>query len=346
MLTPNFIKPFDIEEVRNEIIEEFKQKSNKLDYIPLVGDDYITLIDIFLYKLSKFIEATNIKIANNYINFSTGNYLDELVALIGMKRHEEVKPIAKVEIKVSSPTFLPKGTKFTDGKGHFAYLLEDANISDVCVVKIEANEYFKENYETTTLEINNIYVKEITMTEPFSGFKARESDEELKERFKLALHSFSTAGSFKAYKYFVLSVEGIKKANVYQASAGIVQIVYFSEFDLDTAVNKIKEAFSEKIPLTDQVLIKPATKINLNLNIEITLNQDFMFSEVLKNATSKIKDYFGSLEIGFTPHVSKIIDIAFDENVRSVEIKSQIPNINQDSILILENLQITKVLNA
>ncbi|ALV64653.1 baseplate J/gp47 family protein [Campylobacter fetus] len=346
MLVPNFIKPFDIEEVRNEIIEEFKQKSNKLDYVPLVGDDYITLIDIFLYKLSKFIEATNVKIANNYLNFSAGDYLDELVALIDMKRHEEVKPIATVEIKVSSPTFLPKGTKFTDLKGHFAYLLEDVNIGDVAAVKIEANEYFKENYETTTLEINNIYVKEITMTEPFGGFKARESDEELKERFKLALHSFSTAGSFKAYKYLVLSVEGITKTNVYQASAGVVQIVYFSEFDLDIATGKIKEAFSEKIPLTDQVLIKPAAKINLNLNIEITLNQDYMFAEVLKNATLKLNEYFNSLDIGFTPHSSKIIEVAFDENVKSVEIKTSIPAIDRDSILILENLQITKALNA
>ncbi|OCS02693.1 baseplate J/gp47 family protein [Campylobacter fetus] len=345
MLVPNFIKPFDIEEVRNEIIEEFKQKSNKLDYIPLVGDDYITLIDIFLYKLSKFIESTNVKIANNYLNFSAGDYLDELVALIDMKRHEEVKPIATVEIKVSSPTFLPKGTKFTDLKGHFAYLLEDINIGDVAAVKIEANEYFKENYETTTLEINNIYVKEITMTEPFGGFKARESDEELKERFKLALHSFSTAGSKKAYMYFVLSVEGITKANVYRKSAGVVQIVYLSQYDEAIATKKINEAL-DKVPLTDNIEIKPATKINLNLNIEITLNQDFMFAEVLKNATLKLNEYFSSLEIGFTPHSSKIIEVAFDENVKSVEIKTSIPAIDRDSILILENLQITKALNA
>lgn len=345
MLVPNFIKPFDIEEVRNEIIEEFKQKSNKLNYIPLVGDDYVTLIDIFLYKLSKFIEATNIKIANNYLNFSTGEYLDELVALIDMKRHEEIRPIATVEIKVSSPTFLPKGTKFTDGKGHFAYLLEDANISDILSIKIEASEYFKESYETTILEINNIYVKEISMVEPFSGFKARESDKELYDRFKLALHSFSTAGSKKAYMYFVLNVEGIKKTNVYRKSPGVVQIIHFTDFGNDVAEIKIKEALAN-VPLTDDVLIKPATKINLNLNIEIALNQDFMFVEVLKNATSKLKEYFNSLDIGFTPHSSKLIEIAFDENVKSVEIKTEIPNVDRDSILILENLQITKALNA
>lgn len=211
MKVPNFIKPLNIDAERQNIINEFKIKSGKLDYIPLVGDDYMTLIDIFLYRLNHFFELINIKIANNYLNFSTGEYLDELVALVGIKRNDEVKPIAQVEVNVSSATYLPKGTKFTDGAGHFAYLLEDTNIADTKVLKIEAEEYFKESYETTTLEIPNIYVTDIKMISPFSGFKARESDDELRARFLLSMHRFSTAGSAKSYLFYILSVEGIQK---------------------------------------------------------------------------------------------------------------------------------------
>ena len=101
---PQFIKPLDIEKERASIVEEFKQKSGKLDYIPLVGDDYMTLIDIFLYRLNNFFELINVKVANNYLNFSTGEYLDELVALIGIKRNEEVRPIAELETSVNSAT--------------------------------------------------------------------------------------------------------------------------------------------------------------------------------------------------------------------------------------------------
>lgn len=342
MKVPNFIKPLDIDAERQNIINEFKIKSGKLDYIPLVGDDYMTLIDIFLYRLNHFFELINIKIANNYLNFSSGEYLDELVALVGIKRNDEVKPIAQVEVSVSSATYLPKGTKFTDGAGHFAYLLEDANIADTKVLKIEAEEYFKESYETTTLEIPNIYVTDIKMISPFSGFKARESDDELRARFLLSMHRFSTAGSAKSYLFYILSVEGITKASVYQLRAGVVQIVYLSKFDETTATLKIKEALDGRIPLTDDVRIKGVTQIKVDLVIEIKLLQDFMFSEVLKNATARLKEYFDSLEIGFTPHFSKIIEIAFDENTKAVEVKSQIPNIDQDSILILQNLQISK----
>lgn len=342
MKVPNFIKPLDIDAERQNIINEFKIKSGKLDYIPLVGDDYMTLIDIFLYRLNHFFELINIKIANNYLNFSSGEYLDELVALVGIKRNDEVKPIAQVEVSVSSATYLPKGTKFTDGAGHFAYLLEDANIADTKVLKIEAEEYFKESYETTTLEIPNIYVTDIKMISPFSGFKARESDDELRARFLLSMHRFSTAGSAKSYLFYILSVEGITKASVYQLRAGVVQIVYLSKFDETTATLKIKEALDGRIPLTDDVRIKGVTQIKVDLVIEIKLLQDFMFSEVLKNATARLKEYFDSLEIGFTPHFSKIIEIAFDENTKAVEVKSQIPNIDRDSILILQNLQISK----
>lgn len=342
MRVPNFIKPLDIDAERQNIINEFKIKSGKLDYIPLIGDDYMTLIDIFLYRLNHFFELINIKIANNYLNFSSGEYLDELVALVGIKRNDEVKPIAQVEVNVSSATYLPKGTKFTDGAGHFAYLMESASITDKKILKIEAGEYFKESYETTTLEIPNIYVTDIKMINPFSGFKARESDDELRARFLLSMHRFSTAGSAKSYLFYILSVEGITKASVYQLRAGVVQIVYLSKFDETTAALKIKEALDGRIPLTDQIMIKEANKINFDLKIEIKLIQDFMFAEVLRDATRKIKEYFGSLEIGFTPHFSKIIEIAFDENTKAVEVKSQIPNIDRDSILILQKLQISK----
>lgn len=162
MKIPSFIKPLDIEKQRDEIIEEFKQKSKKLDYIPLIGDDYITLIDIFLYRQAKFIEYINYQISNNYLNFSTGEYLDELVALIGLKRFDEVKPVAKLKIAVTSPTYLPKGTKFTDLNGHNAYLLHNLSLSDEtkeCIATIELEEYSKEQFETTHLEVPNIYIK-------------------------------------------------------------------------------------------------------------------------------------------------------------------------------------------
>lgn len=343
---PQFIKSLDIEKERASIIEEFRHKSGKLDYTPLVGDDYMTLIDIFLYRLNNFFELINVKVANNYLNFSTGEYLDELVKLVGIKRNEEIRPIAELKIVLNSPTFLAKGSKFTDGNGHFSFLLQDVSISDKAIVKIEAGEKFTQNYETTTLEIPNIYVSSIKMTAPFSGFKARESDEELRARFILALHRFSTAGSAKGYLFYVLSVEGIKKANVYRAAPGVVQIVYFSKFDEATAKAKIEDALNDRVPLCDSVRIAPAKQILLDLKIEVRPSANYMFSQILSAADAKIREYFSALDIGVTSHFSKIIEIAFNENCEAVEVKSAIPSVDRDSILTLNSLEILKASDA
>ncbi|MGH1601710.1 baseplate J/gp47 family protein [Campylobacter majalis] len=339
---PKFIKPLDIDKERENILNEFKQKSGHLDYIPLIGDDYVTLTDIFLYRLNNFIELINIRISQNYINFSTGDYLDELVALIGIKRHDEVKPIAEVEIIVNSPTFLSKGTKFTDNKGHNAYLMQSVNIKDKAIAKIQAAEIFTQNYETNTLEIPNIYVSSITQTKPFTGFKAKESDEELRKRFLLAMHQFSTAGSAKSYLFHILNIEGIKKANVYQLDAGVVQVVFFSDYESQIATQKIKDALSDKIPLTDEVHIKQATKIKLDLVIEVSPKFEYLFNEILSNADAKIKEFFNTLQIGESLHQSKIIDVAFNQDVNAVLVQTSIPPIAKDEILILNSLKITK----
>ncbi|MCZ6104062.1 hypothetical protein [Campylobacter ureolyticus] len=171
MNVSNFIKPLDIEKERELILEEFKQKSKKLDYVPLIGDDYMTLIDIFLYIQAKFIEFINYQISNNYLNFSTGEYLDELVALIGLKRIEAIKPIAKIKFSASSPTFLSKGTKLTDNKGHFAYLISDLEVKKEALAYAELDSFTDEQYQTTTLEIPNIYISKIEITEPFKDIK-------------------------------------------------------------------------------------------------------------------------------------------------------------------------------
>ena len=68
----------------------------------------MSLIDIFLYRLNNFIELVNIRILQNNLNFDSGDYPDELVALAGIRRNDEVKPITSMKNSVSSATFYPK----------------------------------------------------------------------------------------------------------------------------------------------------------------------------------------------------------------------------------------------
>lgn len=340
---PKFIKPFDIEAKRAEIIAEFKRQSGKLDYIPLVGDDYMTLIDIFLFQICKIIEFVNYQVANNYINFSSGEYLDELVALIGLKRIRATKPIATIQITATTATFLAKGTKFISESGEVAFLLDNTFINTTATAKLELNEYSDTNPTTNRLEVPNPYISSIDIIEPFKGYKADESDKELRERFLLSLHRFSTAGSEQPYKFFILSTEGIKKTAVYRQSAGVVMIVFLTALDEAVATQKIKESLKGRIPLTDQIMLKPAIKINCDLSLKVRLKDSLKFSSYITKATQKLKELFNSLEIGQSLHHSKIIETAFiSDDIVSVEVLSQIPQTNQDSILTLGSVNIQR----
>ena len=121
-----------------------------------------------------------------------------------------------------------------------------------------------------------------------------------------------------------------------------MQVIYLSKFEQQVAKEKIKEALKDKIPLTDDVRIKEANKVSLDLVIEITPKQNFMFNEILANADFRLKEFFNTLKINETPHISQLIEVAFDENTASVEVKTPIPTADRDSIIILNSLQINK----
>lgn len=348
MRVPNFIESFDIDAERSEIIERFKALANKPNYQPLVGDDYVTLIDIFLKKTSEYFEKLNAIISQNYLEFSQNDYLDELVALLGLERIQAVKPVAKVKFVANTPTFIAKGSRVTDNKGHFAYLLENVEIDESLeyIASVESDTYTNENYDINALEIPNVYIESVEIAEPFAGYKALESDEELKERFKLALHRFSTAGSRESYLFYILSVEGILKAEVYNAGAGNVEIVFLSPYDEQIAKDKIADALIDRVPLTDNIIYTPCEVIELELEIELLTNQDYQFSDALSIADSKVRELFDTFKIGFVPHESAIIEAAFSADCKKVVVKTPIPQITQTQILTLKSLTITKAQNA
>ena len=71
-----------------------------------------------------------------------------------------------------------------------------------------------------------------------------------------------------------------------------------------------------------------------------------MFNEILANADFRLKEFFNTLKINETPHISQLIEVAFDENTASVEVKTPIPTADRDSIIILNSLQINKANHA
>ncbi|BCZ17212.1 hypothetical protein NHP190003_04940 [Helicobacter sp. NHP19-003] len=83
-----------------------------------------TLANAMLYYLGKQWDQMNATIAQNFLEYANGAFLDHLVALLGLKRFKKEMPLSRLEITAKSPFVLPKNTKFASTDGAVAYTLE------------------------------------------------------------------------------------------------------------------------------------------------------------------------------------------------------------------------------
>ncbi|WP_158656921.1 baseplate J/gp47 family protein [Helicobacter bizzozeronii] len=310
---PAFLQPLDFDKARAELTASFSkiyQEKSGQTYEPLIADDIQILINCFLYYLGKTIDNINHTIANNFLEYSSGEHLDALVALLGLKRYQKEYPTAKLNIVVKAPVFLPKNTKFASADGAVAWLSVDTHLKPGeggNIVQVLGDK--EGDWQTNILENANPLVLKIEVISPFVNLQDLESDEALRERFKLSLASFSTAGSVQSYTHFA-SIKGVGKIKVISLKPGEVTIYYTNEQNLD-APALIKEAIKDKTPLTDKVIIKLAQKVGITLDYTITLSAPVDGKGFIATLQKSAQSLFKGLGIGQNVSQNKLESLAF-----------------------------------
>lgn len=337
MNLPSFLLPFDIEVERNIILDELKEKIPL--YEPLRGDDFNMLIDCFLYRLHKYINYINTIISQNYLPYSSGEFLDALVSLAGIVRFNGTPFVARIQIEATAPLTLAKGTKLNDHQGHNAFLSEDVeigeNLSSEATIVLEDG--LEGDFDIIYLEIPHIYIKEIKKLSPFSQKQKKESDEELKQRFLLSLTRPSTAGSLKSYQY-LSSISEVSKSKIKHKDLGIVEVIYVE--NSSGALEALKNSIEPNIPITDTIIYTEANNIIVDLNIKLKMKTIANLPSIISQIDRGVRGLFDSLEIEEELNVSKIIAVSFVSlDIEDVEI-SQIPPMQEKCIFKLGNLAI------
>lgn len=337
---PAFLEPLDFEKARAEFNaifqKEFKALTGK-DYEPLALDLVQTLANSMLYYLGKQWDQMNATIAQNFLDYSSGPYLEELVKLLGLSRRQKEMPVAKLEIEAKAPILLPKHTQFASPDGALAYTLEDNRLEvGANVVQVVGD---KEGaWETTILENNNPLILSVKALGPFIHFQDLETDEALKTRYKNALASFSTAGSVLSYTHFA-NVKGVGKIKVMSLNAGEVTIYYTAKENLD-APKLIKDSLRGNTPLTDKVFIEPAVRVGATLNYTISLKDNIDQKAIFTAIEARVKELFNNLEIGQGVRVNKLASLGFvHKSVKDCEV-NELPTLAQNEWLDLEGVQI------
>ncbi|TLD80174.1 hypothetical protein LS68_008120 [Helicobacter sp. MIT 05-5293] len=343
MKMPAFLQPLDFEKEREAILQDFTAKlkeAKNIDYEPLIADDYNILISCILYRLGLKIDELNFIIANNYLEYASGEFLDELVKLLGLERFKGSAPIAKAKITCKKDTFISKGSKFVSQEGVIAYSLEDYELYADSENEILLQGDTQGAWETNILEVNNPLITDITMLSEFIVYEKSEDDESLRKRFLNALASFSTAGSKESYTHYA-SVEGVGKVKAFSPSKGVVKIVYYG--DNEAADVLIKENLQGNIPLTDKIIIEKLEPTIIDLDITLTLSKEADFTLIRESIISNIQTFFNALEIGQEVALNKVISLCFvSQNVLNTQVES-FERVGEDSIYELRTINIKKI---
>lgn len=290
MHTPNLSFTYtDVVEFENSMLLTYEKLTGK----KLFEGDPVT---IFLKALTQIIfqqsQIIDFTAKQNLLSYATGDYLDNLVALVGVSRLDSLQAMTTLRFTISSAQpatsiVIPKGTRVKGNELYFQ-TVETAHIApgqlsiDIaaeCTEKGAIGNNILPGQLSEIVDAFPFYQSVSNLTKS-SGGTDIESDEALRARAFDAPSAFSTAGSDAAYAFFAKSVSPeIMDVKVISENPGEVSVIVIGpsgEPLSDELLEKILAKCSDKKvkPLTDKVSVQNATQIHYDIAIEYFIDEE------------------------------------------------------------------------
>lgn len=247
----------------------------------------------------------------NYLKYTSGDYLDNLCALKGIKRSQGSAAQTMLRFTLSaeqtSAVTIPMGTRATDGNENYFFTTEVAEIpiGDMTVdvpaesasVGTEANDI--EIGEIKTLVDYIPYVESVSNITKTQGGSGVEDDDALKERFYLAPSGYSVAGSEAAYEYWTKAYNtGIIDVRVTSPEPCVVKIYVLLEggkIPEELFLSELEDYLADENirPLTDQVSVcAPERRMyNVSLRYYVTRSNASNAVSIQSKVEQAIENY-------------------------------------------------------
>lgn len=250
-----------------------------------VGSVVRTLLETVARELAETYHHLEHVYDSAFIDTAEGSSLDNVVALVGVRRIAPGHPVVRVRLGrgdggAAGRVTVPIGTALTDDAG--ARYLTTADLT------LEPGEPHREVLAAgespatplvdagalDRLEMLVAGIGPVTNPEPARAVAAPESDDELRRRARGALHG-TTRGTLDALRFGVLSVEGVKDLEIVEAPDGVageLRITVAFEDPADTdAQNAVAAVIEEFRPAGVRVLIGAGARLKVGVRVALTL---------------------------------------------------------------------------
>lgn len=302
--------PQFVHEDAQQVISECKAYyENMLQRSFAPADIEMLLINGLAYREMLLRANLNDAARQNLVDFSRGTMLEYLAALVGVSRLPASGAFANLRFSIVSGhtgVTIPVGTRVqsTDGKVVFR-TIEEKTVGvgtfqkDVKAVCDPAGKVGN-GYLTGTISriLDPVpFVSSCINIEETTGGADDETDDELRERIKLAPGSFSVAGPTNAYKYFARTASSaIVDVAVTSPNPGEVNIYPLLEGGVipDSGILDAVEAIcnDEKVrPLTDTVNALAPTAVTYDITVQIIKKPNGITTEIEAAVSANLEAY-------------------------------------------------------
>lgn len=291
MAQPSFIER-DLQTIIDEMIADYESRTGRVLY---PGQAERLLINSFAYREQLVRERIQYAALQNLVDFSNAPVLDYLGALLGVERLPASKSTTLLEFTLvsgHSGVTIPQGTRVASLDGAMVFQTLDAEVvpGGIDVVQVTA-ESLTDGSGSNGLGVGTIvnlldpqaFIASVQNTTVTGGGTSQESDEEFRERIKLAPGSFSNAGSRGAYAYFaksanpsIIDVSVLGPNDVPASDPGEVRIyplMIDGSVTPPTVIAEVQAAVNdEKVrPLTDLVTVESPIRIDYDIEVDVVI---------------------------------------------------------------------------
>jgi len=273
-----------------------------------------------------------------FIDFATGQNLDYLVAILGIRRKRAMRATGTVVFSRSSPAtsdiLIPAGTRVAVSDGSIVFQTTGDVVLSAGNTQVEATIEAVEPGLAGNVTANTITkivdpisgIESVNNPNPTEGGQDAETDEELRYRAKrYAPYAKATVYSIKAA---VLELEGVTDALVQEdVENHTVNVIVEGGDD-----SEIESTIDQSRPCGIQVTWQRPAYKTIDVTVEVKAAEGYDASAVQNGVQQAIEDYFNSLTIGrdvtFSDLSKAILNADGVDDINSLEVTDGDSTIN------------------
>jgi phage-related baseplate assembly protein len=346
-MTPPQFYDTNYESIKARLFERYEALSGRI-LLPAFAEALV--LEVCAFEIKLFTEQSQAAATQMLLPFSNAPALDYLAELQGVARLASSS--ASVSLLYSTAVghggfTLPAGSRVASQNGQTTFLTD----SDVVVVPgattiaataTALNAGLNGNGFTpgqlTRLVDRRLGILSVTNASTSGGGADEETDEELRERIRLAGAGTSTAGPVKAYQFHARSASAsiidVAVTNPVAGTVNVYPLVQGGVVTPATVIQQVEAALDPEtvVPLTDTVVVLSPTLVEVSVIAEFTMYVNADSTTALAAARLRIAEYLYAREtrLGFDVNMAQLVGRAVGDATEVADVTIRINNTTAD----------------